>query len=228
MRLCLLLIILVGAVACNRTTSLNPLSDYFYPLDTDPVVYVYRDVVKGIDERFHRVYRIDDSFGEHIVVEIYSADARLLEAYNYNIDSLNLMDHMVVDGNRQNQKGELGKTQFFPMGKKGKGVFLSRFPGPIDSTFIQYEISRKVLSKEKKSQKVLGSKAEVIVFQDDFKLTLMDTKGEARDKKDGQTISYYAKGYGLTRWHDEKKELDFQLEKVMPEVEWAKLVSKLN
>jgi hypothetical protein len=228
MRLLLVFVLLTGLFACNKTTSLNPLSEYFYPLDTEPLVYVYRDVAKGIDERFHRVYRIDDSFGEHIVVEIYSAEARLLEAYNYNIDSLNLMDHMVVDGKRVNQKGDLSETQFFPMGKKKKGVFQSRFPGPMDSTFIQYDIDRKVLSKQNKLQKVMDDKEETIVFQDDFVLTLLNSIGEPVQQKKGRTISYYSKGYGLTRWRDEKKELDFQLEKIMTEVEWAKIVSKLQ
>ncbi len=210
--------------SCNQTTSLNPLSYYFYPLDDEPVVYVYRDVAKGIDERFHRIYRIDDSFGEHIVVEIYSAEARLLEAYNYNIDSLNLMDHMVVDGNRVNQKGELGRTQFFPMSKKSKGEFVSKIPGPRDSTYIIYEIDRKILPKQKKMQKVLDHKEESIVFQDDFSLTLFNFKDKALDQKTGTTISYYAKGYGLIRWHDEEKEIDFKLEKIMSETEWAKIV----
>lgn len=228
MRLLVVFVMLIGLFACNRTTSLNPLSEYFYPLDTEPMVYVYRDVAKGIDERFHRVYRIDDSFGEHIVVEIYSAEARLLEAYNYNIDSLNLMDHMVVDGNRVNQKGELSKTQFIPMNKTKKGVFQSRFPGPMDSTIIQYDIDRKVLPKQKKMQKVMDGNEETLVFQDDFVLTLFNSKNEATDQKKGTTISYYSKGYGLTRWHDKKKTLDFQLEKVMSEVEWAKIVSKLQ
>ncbi len=210
---------------CNEEVkSENPLANYFYPLNEDPIVYVYRDMAKGIDERYHRIYRIDDSFGKHLVVEIYNSEARLLEAYNYNVDSLNMMDHMVVDGNKINQKGELGKTQFFPFGRKGKGEFLSRIPGPIDSTYIIYEIDRKFHPKQGKTQKVLGEQVKTIVFKDDFSLTMFNAKNEAKDQKKGQTISYYADGFGLVRWHDDKKELDFQLERIMTEAEYAKIV----
>ncbi len=227
MRISVLLILLLQLfTACSDVTkSENPLAEYFYPFDEEPMVYVYRDNAKGLDERFHRIYRIDDSFGKHMVVEIYSAENRLVEAYNYNIDSLDLMDHMVVDGNRKNQKGELAKNKFFPWGKKGKGTFLSKFPGPIDSTFILYEINRKVLNDKIKTQKVLGKNPETIAFSDDFTLTLYNSKNEATDVKSGSTISYYSKGYGLVRWHDKKKELDYQLEKIMTEPEWVKLVA---
>lgn len=226
MRIVGLFFLLSLLVGCSGTTSKNPLAEYFYPLDTEPMIYVFRDKAKGLDERFHRIYRIDDSFGEHIVVEIYSADARLVEAYNYNIDSLDLMDHMVVDGNRVNQKGELGQTKLFPWSKKGKGTFLSRFPGPMDSTFILYEINRSVLSNQRKTQKVLKNEEESIVFKDDFILTLYNAQGQAINEKKGRTISVYAKNYGLVRWYDEKKEIDYVLEKIMTEQEWIKLLPK--
>ena len=230
MRIMFLFFVLIGAlVSCTESTkSENPLAEYFYPFDEEPMVYVYRDQSKGLDERFHRIYRIDDSFGKHLVVEIYSSENRLVEAYNYNIDSLNLMDHMVVDGNRQNQKGELGKTQFFPMSKKGKGAFMSRFPGPGDSVTVQLEVDRKVLPKLKKMQKVMGEKEETLVFQDDFSVTFFSSNNTAEKQIKGQTISYYSKGYGLTRWHDKKKDLDYQLEKIMTEPEWVKLVANQN
>ena len=228
MKIVFVLFIAIIFTGCgsDKTVSLNPLAEYFYPLNNEPMVYVYRDQAKGLDERFHRIYRVDDSFGKHLVVEIYSAEVRLIEAYNYNTDSLNLMDHMVVDRNRQNQKGELGKTKFFPWSKKGKGEFLSRFPGPMDSTFIIYTIDRKVLTKEKKMQKVFDQKEKSIVFSDDFMLTLLNSKGEGIDQKKGKTISVYAQNYGLVRWYDDKKEVDFVLEKIMTEQEWIKLLPK--
>lgn len=218
----LAILVLMGCK--EEAKSSNALAEYFYPINEDPIVYVYRDAAKGVDERYHRIYRINDSHGEHLVVEIWNAEARLLEAYNYNVDSLDMMDHMVVDGNRKNQKGQLGKTQLFPLSKKGKGEFLSRIPGPKDSTYIIYTIDRKVLSDQKKTENVLGKDIETLVFSDDFALTLFNSKDEATDQKKGVTISYYAKGFGLVRWHDDTKDLDFKLEKVMSETEWAKLV----
>jgi hypothetical protein len=228
MRIAFILFLAIIFVGCSGdvTRSENPLSQYFYPLDNEPVIYLYRDKAKGLDERFHRIYRIDDSFGKHLVVEIYSAETRLLEAYNYNVDSLDLMDHMVVDRNLEKQKGELGKTKYFPWSKKGKGEFMSRFPGPLDSTLVVYEVNRKVHSKAAKKQKVLDEMAESIVFSDDFTFTLLNAKGKEEAKRKGNVKNVYAEGYGLVRWYDDKKEFDFVLEKIMTEEEWIKLLPK--
>ena len=100
--------------------SANPNMEYFYPWDTVPKIYLYRDVANGLDEQFHRVFSITDSQGEHIVVEIYTSDGRIIEALNYNIDSLDLIDHMVV-----NRNGEKTKTELFKHKISGKNFFFN-------------------------------------------------------------------------------------------------------
>ena len=81
----------------KQIKSTHPYADYFYPYDTIPKIYLYRDVANGLDEEFHRVYSLGDKAGKHIIVERYSSDGRILEALNYNLDSLDLQDHMVVN-----------------------------------------------------------------------------------------------------------------------------------
>jgi len=226
MKLAVFFFLLIGLFGCKEATkSANPLSVYFHPFDDDPKVYVFRDKASGLDERFMRIFRIDDSYGKHMVTELYAADGRLIEAFNYNIDSLYLMDHMVVDGNRVNQKGELGKYKYFPMSKNGKGEFLSKFPGP-DSTFILLEKSRRVLVNSPKMQKVIDEKEETIIFSDDFTATMYGPNGEAIDQKKGTILNYYAKGYGLVRWHDKNKTQDYKLEKIISETEFANRIKE--
>lgn len=101
--------ILLALSACeikqdSKLVSENPFYRYFYPYDTIPKVYVYRNVAQGLEEEFHRIFSIEDSQGKHTVVELYAEDGRLLEAMNYNIDSLDVIDHMVVDKNQKKQR----------------------------------------------------------------------------------------------------------------------------
>ena len=43
-----------------KKTVIKAYADYFYPYDTIPKIYVYRDVVGGLNEQFHRVYGVKD------------------------------------------------------------------------------------------------------------------------------------------------------------------------
>jgi hypothetical protein len=59
-------------------TSINPNAAYFYQLQSEPQVYLYRNIVNGLEEEFHRIYTITDQAGDHIIVERYSSDFRIL------------------------------------------------------------------------------------------------------------------------------------------------------
>ena len=68
-------------------SSTNPNAAFFYPLDTVPKIYLYRDVARGLEEEFHRTYTVEDAVGPHLIVEIYASDRRVQDAINYKIDS---------------------------------------------------------------------------------------------------------------------------------------------
>lgn len=107
-------------------TSKNPNAAYFYPLDTVPKIYHYRDIANGLDEEFHRIYTVEDALGPHLIVEVYASDGRLREAINYNIDSLVVQDHMVVNRVQSKEKTLLYKISFSPsIFKKKPGLPLS-------------------------------------------------------------------------------------------------------
>ena len=99
----------ITIVSCSfneQIKSTHPNAAYFYPIDSIPKIYLYRDVANGLDEEFHRVYSLGDKAGEHIIVERYSSDGRILEALNYNVDSLDLQDHMVVNFKQEKTKAQ--------------------------------------------------------------------------------------------------------------------------
>ena len=217
--------------ACGENTakqaiapqSENEFYAYFYPYDTIPKVYVYRNIADGLEEQFHRVFSLNDSEGEHIVVETYTDDGRLTEALNYNLDSLDLIDHMVVDRNQENKKGVLFKHRLIPMDRTSEAEFASRFPGVYDSTFFLKEITRK-FSKEQQLD-VMSERKNVVVFKDEIRLTLFNPWTKMEDVREGEAVSYYAEGIGLVEWHTPNKAAHYRLEKIISQKNFLELVS---
>lgn len=227
MREVFLLYFLLFTFSSCTSGSKNQLANYFYPLKGDGQVYIYRDVKNGLAERFHRIYRIEDSKGKHVVVEIYTEDMRIIEAYNYNVDSLNLADHMIVDRDGKKRQAELFKNTLFPMNRKDETYFASRFPGILDSTLILDERQRRVNpSKPKEKIIVMGKKSEALVLQDNYRTTVFNPFTRQESELNGRNYVYFVEGIGLVRWHDNNNKSDFQLQKIISEKQWAKLINQ--
>lgn len=113
-----LLIASLFACGKDKPSSKHPYASYFYPIEKEAKIYVYRDVIGGLDEQFHRVYSVKDNAGQHVIVERYAADGRLMEALNFNLDSLDIQDHMVVNNQQKKTQAMLYKTTYFPWKKR--------------------------------------------------------------------------------------------------------------
>ncbi len=220
-----LMLILAACGSGKGSDSKNPYAAYFYEVDSVPKVYLYRDVANGLDEQFHRIYSVKDSEGEHVIVEIYSADGRILEALNYNVDSLDIMDHMVVNRNGEKTKAEVFKTKIIPMNDTEEVWFATRFQGFLDSTLILKEIKRKVSGVEIEHD-VLGKKIPTIVMKDKIRMTNFNPFNKRENVLEGESVNYFSKGYGLVEWHTPNKKVHYRLEKVMPQDEWIKIVRR--
>jgi len=220
-----LTLILVSCGSRNESASKNPYANYFYEIDSVPKIYLFRDVANGLDEQFHRIYSVSDSKGDHVIVEIYSADGRILEALNYNVDSLDIMDHMVVNRNGEKTKAEVFKTKVIPMNATDEVWFASRFQGFLDSTLILKEIKRKISGKEI-DHEVLGKKVSTIVMKDKIRLTNFNPFTKKENVLEGEAVNYFSEGYGLVEWHTPNKKVHFKLEKGMPQEEWVKIITR--
>jgi hypothetical protein len=204
--------------------SLNPNAPYFYPLQSEPQVYLYRDIANGLQEEFHRVYTITDQAGDHIIIERYSSDFRILEALNYNIDSLNVLDHMVINRFQQKEKAFIYKNGLFPMDLNEELWFASKFSGLTDSTVILYEKKRKFL--EKKSTIILEKKSKTLVFSDKIIQTVLNPYTRKESTNQAEMISLFAEGFGLVEWFSKDKKLHFRLEKIFSQEEWIKIIRR--
>jgi hypothetical protein len=205
--------------------SVNPNAAFFYPLDTIPKVYLFRDVANGLDEFFQRIYLLKDSEGSHVIVENYSADGRITEALNYNIDSLDVLDHMVVNRNGEKTKAEVFKNQLIPFSSGQETWFATRFQGFLDSTLILKEIKRKIIGEEFDFQ-VLDEKVPTLKMKDRVRMTNFNPFTKQETVLEGESINYFAKGYGLIEWHTPDKKVHYRLEKIMKQEEWVKLMSR--
>jgi len=217
-------ILFFGCTSKPDFTSINPNAAYFYPLQSEPQVYLYRNIVNGLEEEFHRIYTITDQAGDHIIVERYSSDARILEAINYNIDSLNVLDHMVVNRFQQNEKALLYKNGLFPMNLKEDLWFASKFSGLTDSTVILYEKKRKFLKK--KSSVILEKNVKTLIFNDKLIQTILNPYTRKEQAEQAEMLSYFAEGLGLVEWHSMDKQQHFRLEKILTQEEWVKIITR--
>jgi hypothetical protein len=204
--------------------SKNPHAAFFYPWDTVPKIYLYRDVANGLDEQFHRIYSLSDSEGDHIVVEIYAMDGRIIEALNFNTDSLDVMDHMVVNRNLEKTKAEVFKTGYIPMKNGEETWFASRFPGVLDSTLLLKEVKRKIDKTEK--HEVLGAQVETLITSDKLRMTSFNPFTKKENSHEIDVTSYFAKGYGLVEWHSASKKAHYRLEQVLTQEDWIKIITR--
>jgi len=209
----------------NKSVSVNPYASYFYTYDSVPKIYLFRDVAHGLDEQYHRIYGVKDSQGEHIIVEIYAADGRIIEAMNYNVDSLDVMDHMVVNRNQEKTKAELFKNKAIPMNEKNEAYFASRFQGFMDSTLILKEVRRKVHGAETTCS-VLDDEIQAIRMDDKIRLTNFNPFTKKEVVVEGDAINFFAKGYGLVEWYTPNKKVHYRLEKIMDQQEWLKIITR--
>jgi len=207
----------------NKTESTHPYSSYFYPFDTIPRIYQYRDAVHGFSEEFHRVYGITDGWGDHIVIEKYESNGRLKEVYNYNFDSLNVIDHVVVNSKGEKEKATLYKNALLPKNIGDSCEFASKFSGG-DSTVMLMEWFRKAVSIE--TRDVMSKQKECLTLDDTWRYTLLNPFTREENESILKGMHSYAKGIGLVEWMDENKKVHWVLEEIISQKKWIKLISR--
>lgn len=225
-------VVTIGFVVKSQLTSntftyssINPNAAFFYPLDTVPKIYLYRDVANGLEEEFHRIYTVEDAVGPHLIVEIYASDGRLQEAINYNIDSLVVQDHMVVNRLQQKEKALLYKNQLFPFDLQKETWFATKFSGVTDSTVILNEVFRK-LKKRGVASFLKNQQANALFFTDKIRRTALNPFTRTEKEGVGEQTSVFAEGYGLVAWYNRNKSLHFRLERILSQKEWVKIITR--
>lgn len=217
--------VLLSACSEKEASSKHPYRDYFYPWDGEPKIYAYRDVIGGLEEQFHRVYKVTDPKGIHMIVERYASDGRILEAFNFNMDSLDLQDHMVVNNQQKKTQAALYKTTYFPWNKNQTSHFASKFEGVEDSTLILEEINR-TLSNENAFSDVMEKKTRAIKYLDNMRVTILNPFIKKEKVYKTAQMSFYAEGFGLVEWKSLDGKTHFKLEQILSQKEWIQMLSR--
>jgi len=232
----LLFISLFVISACGEKQELknstNVFSDYFYPIDTVPKIYLYRDVTNGIDEKFHRIYIEKKSKNSHLVVDIYRTPGKgrlvVTERLVYNIQNKSIVEHAVVDINDELKPAKLVKNGLIPVRKNEESLFASLYPGFRDSTYIYYEIKRKSDGNEIQ-HKVMGKDVSCIIFKDNVTQAQRNLRTKKTDVMiSTQSDNYFAQGYGLVEWYTTNKKAHYKLEKIISQKEWEEIINRYN
>jgi hypothetical protein len=226
-----LLLLLIASCGLNskKDSTLNsahPNINYFYPYDSVPRIYCYRNIANGLDEEFHRIYGIKDSKGHHIVVEKYASTGRIIEAFNYNYDSLDVIDHMVVNRNNLKTQAVLVKTKLFPFSDAEQTWFASKYAGHIDSTLILDELKRKVQKKNVDYLVMDEEKRKAIYYSDFRRLTMINIFSKKETSLNTEGFSIFAEGFGLVEFYSKNKIAHYKLEKVLTQKEWKEFLHR--
>ena len=217
----------ITIVSCSfneQIKSTHPNAAYFYPIDSIPKIYLYRDVANGLDEEFHRVYSLGDKAGEHIIVERYSSDGRILEALNYNVDSLDLQDHMVVNFKQEKTKAQVYKNKLFPLNKNNQTWFATKFQGINDSTLFFREVKRNLVNTSV-LREIMEKNVLCLEFHDYLRQTLINPFTQKESVIEAKMITLFGEGIGLVEWYSPNKKLHFRLEQILTQDEWLKIIS---
>ncbi|MEI8193250.1 MAG: hypothetical protein WCG64_05260 [Flavobacteriia bacterium] len=194
-------------------------------MEQEAKIYVYRDVIGGLDEQFHRIYSVKDNVGQHVVVERYAADGRLLEALNFNLDSLDIQDHMVVNNQQKKTQAMVYKTKYFPWNQKETTWFATKFEGVMDSTLIFYEMKR-TLRGDEALLDVMGENQKAIKYKDRLRYTMLNPFTKKEKEINLTQYTYYAENIGLVEWKSTTNQKHFKLEQILTQQEWVKIIAR--
>lgn len=195
--------------------------DYFFPNDSlIPYIYVFQEAENPMDEKFYRMYRLQNDQDTSLVVERFNANFRITEGFTHDLtDSLKVKEYMVVDKDGIKRTAELLSSRVFPMSRDEQVYFVADFPAHVDSLTMIYESKRNVAETGLKIN-VLGKEVDAIKLTDSLNVHLVDPLTQKSNTKKVVTNRYYAKGYGLVEWGSDELNVHYRLKKVLTNKWW--------
>ena len=230
-RIVLGLITALTLISCSekkdkKSQSNNPVianQSFFYPYDTVPKIYQYREIKNGMYEQFHRVYGISRSNGKHILLETFTQDGRHTETYDFLLDSMLVQEHLVVDATGAIKPAFVNENKLFPLDSI-ETHFKSQFSGISDAFVIELDSRRRFNGHTKRD--ILSKKMNCMKLIETLKVTNRDDKLALKNEESIEIIRYYGKSIGLVEWHDVNDKQHYVLEDIMTHNEWLKIIAR--
>ena len=195
-------------------------AEYFYPTDSlIPFIYLYQEQNNPLNEKAHRIYRLEDATDTTLAIEYFNSDFRITEGFSFDINSFEVEDHMIVDGEGLKRKAKLTSNTFFPMSKDVSSHFISDFPSHLDSITIVYS-SKKGIAETNLEVSVLGKNVPAILVKDTIIITMVNVYTQEGSKQEVVVDRVFAKGYGQVKWSSNDGEIVFELKKIVTNQWW--------
>jgi hypothetical protein len=218
-------LLLVSIVSCEdgKTSAVSDnFRDYFFPVDSlVPYIYVFSDENKPLDERFMRMYRLQNDTDSSFVVERFNSLFKITEGFTYKLnDSLTIEDHMIVDRDGLKRKSKLTSKYNFPVFKGMEAQFIADFPGVVDSTVIVQDSKRHVVDADY-TFVLFGKEIPAILVKDTIRWYELNSITKEVRERSVITDNVYAKGYGLVEWGTEDKSVIYSLRTILSDKWWS-------
>jgi hypothetical protein len=196
--------------------------DYFFPVDSlVPYIYVFSDDNKPLDERFMRMYRLQNDTDSSFVVEHFNSQFKITEGFTYMLnDSLTVKDHMIVDRDGFKRRTNLSDHYNFPIYAGMTSQFIADFPGVIDST-VMIKDSKKHIFDANFKYVLFDKEVSAILVKDTIRIIELNKTTKEIGESRVVTDNVYVKGYGLVEWGTEDKSVLYSLRTILSDKWWS-------
>lgn len=218
--------LLFSFFSCKESESNEVITEdyraYFFPTDSlTPYIYVFSDEKNPLDERFLRMYRLQNDTDSSFVVERFNSLFRITEGITYSLnDSLTVIDHMIVDRDGLKRRTQLTSNYDFPIYKDMLARFITDFPGVIDST-VMIKDSKKNVFDADYTYVLFDKEVPAILVKDTISIVELNKNSKEMGENRVVTNNIYAKGYGLVEWGTEDNSIVYSLRTILSDKWWS-------
>lgn len=210
---------------CKETPTIHVtdnFKEYFFPTDSLlPYIYVFSDEKKPLDERFLRMYRLQNDIDSSFVVECFNSQFKITEGFTYMLnDSLTVKDHMIVDRDGLKRRTNISDHYNFPIYAGMTSQFIADFPGVIDST-VMIKDSKKHIFDANFKYVLFDKEVSAILVKDTIRIIELNKTTKEMGESRVVTDNVYVKGYGLVEWGTEDKSVLYSLRTILSDKWWS-------
>lgn len=195
--------------------------NFFFPMDSvQPYILAYQNVNDPLDEKFLRLYTMQEQNEPFFFIERYNQHLKITEGFKLIAgDSLRIVDHMIVDVDGLKRQANLSDFYYFPTPYQSPSRYISDFPYLNDTIVMVYE-SKKHIANTDTTVRIMGRDMEAILVVDTITSRLVNrfTK-EILTGKDW-VYQLYAKDIGLVRFGSKDGALVYQLTGIYSDAWW--------
>jgi hypothetical protein len=209
-----------GNNSMDEVTSVT-IWDYFYPRKDEPFIYAFQDKYNPISERFFRYITMPKDGREVFIIELYNETLRIFEGFTLEPNEhFTISDHMKVDKEGIKRSSKITKNAYFPKDFEDQAVFIADFPSHLDSIIMVYESRKNVIATDVEID-IMGEKLKTIQLIDSVRVHMVNRYTKETSTQEAPIYRFYAKGKGQVRFEGVNTQVQYNLQRILPDSWWA-------